>query len=140
MRIALALLSGLITSLAFPSWAFNSLDTRIGILAWVALVPLLHATSLVSRRRAFLLGWLAGFAFFRLFEMVIQTFFAQQALKESKIRFTILHTIGAGIVRIAQVELPLQQRAAGLMFLENYFCDLLYGFILEHTAVAAQTQ
>ena len=64
MRIALALLSGLITSLAFPSWAFNSLDTRIGILAWVALVPLLHATSLVSRRRAFLLGWLAGFAFF----------------------------------------------------------------------------
>ena len=60
----LAVVSGLAMSLSFPSWAVNGLDTRIGFIAWVALVPLLFAIERESRRGAFFLGWLGGMVFF----------------------------------------------------------------------------
>jgi len=63
-RITLAMVSGLILSLSFPSWAVSSLNDRIGLLAWVSLVPLLFAIDGVSRQRALFLGWVGGFVFF----------------------------------------------------------------------------
>jgi apolipoprotein N-acyltransferase len=57
--LGLALLSGILLSLAFPplewSWA-----------AFVGLAPLILAVKGASRRRAFFLGWLSGFVFFSL--------------------------------------------------------------------------
>lgn len=64
MRTSLAILSGLLVSLAFPSWARPALDPRLGILAWFALAPLLYAIDEVPKKRAFLLGWISGSVFF----------------------------------------------------------------------------
>jgi len=63
-RPALAVLSGIILSLSFPSWANPSLNTNMGFLAWVGLVPLLWAIDHAPVRRAFIIGWIGGTAFF----------------------------------------------------------------------------
>jgi len=63
-RAVYAISTGLALSLSFPSWATPGLNPRIGLLAWIALVPLLHAVDRMPARRSFLLGWLAGTVFF----------------------------------------------------------------------------
>ncbi|MGH7803059.1 MAG: apolipoprotein N-acyltransferase, partial [Candidatus Binatia bacterium] len=52
----LATASGLLLALAAPGSA-------LGVVAWLALVPLLRAIMGASVGRAVFLGWLAGFAF-----------------------------------------------------------------------------
>lgn len=56
-QIAAAAGSGLLLILSFPRPQFP-------LVAWFALVPLLLALSTVSRRGAFLLGWITGVTFF----------------------------------------------------------------------------
>jgi apolipoprotein N-acyltransferase len=56
VRTALAAGSGALLALAFPAPALD-------VCAWVALVPLLHATAGGGVRRALGLGWLTGFVF-----------------------------------------------------------------------------
>ncbi|MFQ5949794.1 MAG: apolipoprotein N-acyltransferase [Nitrospiria bacterium] len=53
----LALLSGCLLSLSFPRWEFY-------LLAWIALIPLFFAIQNRSVSKAFLLGWIAGVAYF----------------------------------------------------------------------------
>lgn len=56
-RLVLAVCSGLMLSASLPSLDLTPL-------AWIGLVPLLWAARSRSPRRAFGLGWLAGFAFY----------------------------------------------------------------------------
>jgi apolipoprotein N-acyltransferase len=56
-RWLLAVLSGLLLSLAFPK-------VDLGVLAWVAFVPLLYALSNARMTQVFFYGWLQGFSFF----------------------------------------------------------------------------
>lgn len=56
-QLAAAAFSGLLLILSFPRPQFT-------LAAWFALVPLLLAVPGVSRRGAFLLGWIAGLVFF----------------------------------------------------------------------------
>jgi apolipoprotein N-acyltransferase len=56
-RAALAIASGLCLAAAFPSMDWEPL-------AWIGLVPLLHAIRGRAPGRAFLLGWLTGFVFY----------------------------------------------------------------------------
>ena len=64
VRAGLAVLSGLLVSLAFPSWISPGFRPWTGGVAWFALVPLLAAIEGASARRAALVGWLAGFSSF----------------------------------------------------------------------------
>jgi len=59
----LSVVSGILLSLAFPSWLIPSLHPWTGWLAWIGLVPLLVAIENAGPRRAFLLGWLSGISF-----------------------------------------------------------------------------
>ncbi|HSF69645.1 MAG TPA: hypothetical protein VLA47_04640, partial [Nitrospira sp.] len=52
-QILLACASGVLLPLCFPNY-------NLGLLAWVALIPLHLALDQCSRRRACWLGWLAG--------------------------------------------------------------------------------
>ena len=56
-QICLALLSGVLLTLAFPR--FN-----VSVLAWVGLIPLFFSLKGVSLRFSFLLGWICGLAYF----------------------------------------------------------------------------
>ena len=62
-RFGLAAASGLLLSLAFPSWLFPSFSPWTGWLAWFALVPALAAFEGAGSGRAFLAGWLGGFVY-----------------------------------------------------------------------------
>ncbi len=59
----MAAATGVILSLAFPSWLTPSLHPWTGWLAWIGLVPLLVAIENTEPHRAFLLGWVGGIAF-----------------------------------------------------------------------------
>jgi len=63
-RAGLAVLSGLLVSLAFPNWISPAFRPWTGWVAWFGLVPLLVAMEGLPPRRAALFGWLAGFASF----------------------------------------------------------------------------
>ncbi|HXB98307.1 MAG TPA: apolipoprotein N-acyltransferase [bacterium] len=63
-RRGLALLSGLLCCLSFPSAVAMGFEAWPGRLAWVALVPLLLALDGQGRRQGFQLGLIAGLAFF----------------------------------------------------------------------------
>ena len=54
---ALAAASGVLLALAFPK-------VDVGLLAWVAFVPLLWVIRECSLRRAFLYGWISGLGFY----------------------------------------------------------------------------
>jgi len=56
-RLLLAVASGLLLGLSFPSFDFEPL-------AWIGLVPLLLAGAGLRPRRAFGIGWLGGFVFY----------------------------------------------------------------------------
>jgi apolipoprotein N-acyltransferase len=56
-RWLLAIVSGLLLSLAFPK-------ADLGVFAWVAFVPLLYATWDAPPRQVFFYAWLQGFSFF----------------------------------------------------------------------------
>jgi apolipoprotein N-acyltransferase len=62
-RFGLAAASGLLLSLAFPSWLFPSFFPWTGWLAWFALVPALAAFEGAGPGRAFLAGWMGGFVY-----------------------------------------------------------------------------
>src|SRR5579883_1075613 len=56
-RWLLAVISGVLLSLAFPK-------ADIGVLAWVAFIPLLYVVSTETLQRVFVYAWLQGFVFF----------------------------------------------------------------------------
>jgi apolipoprotein N-acyltransferase len=62
--VALAALSGLLLSLAFPNWLTSGLHPWTGWLAWVALVPLLIAIESATPREGAVAGWCGGTVFF----------------------------------------------------------------------------
>ncbi len=62
--VLLAAASGLLVSLAFPSWLTPSFRPWTGWLAWFALVPLLTALQGSRPVAAAGLGWIGGFTFF----------------------------------------------------------------------------
>lgn len=57
LRIFLALMSGFLLGISFPS-------SEIPAACWISLIPLLLALRDASPRRAFFLAWLTGFCFF----------------------------------------------------------------------------
>jgi len=62
MNVGLMILSGLLVSLSFPSWAAPGFAPWTGWLAWVALIPALIALGRMTPGRAAFAGWLGGLA------------------------------------------------------------------------------
>ena len=55
--LLLAILSGVLSALAFPKFSLS-------FLGWISLIPLLYIIFQRKNLQAFFLGWLAGFSFY----------------------------------------------------------------------------
>lgn len=56
-KIALSILTGLLTALSFPKW-------NLWILSWVSLIPMLYAADGLNLKKSFFWGWFSGWISF----------------------------------------------------------------------------